>query len=615
MKEWNLMDKEKLNINELKIFVQEKYDIHNDSQKLYMEYLIENNKKEFIAHYSKYQFVLNLETRKEIQNKIKDDKELIEILMIKNNIIPDDCISLRNILMNILKNISNVQPHKETIDIDLKKIFIDNHVYFTLPFDYLIPTKYSDNHEYKYNKLMLDVIHFLFPYEQILEAQNFNPVQKDSIYEKISLFRAIPLFLNKSILLNDNEFINRCDYIFNLFDIFFQVDPEQRNYLLLKQIITVCIPFDINNAKDQLKKLKDEQYFLPGLDINGSSLELFDPENLKEDSNITLKNKAGTKQITVKAKEINWYLGSDLLYYFNTNEFMICFTYETLLNKNYIKMNPINPTFTELFKKMIKSEVIKDAIIKDSEASQFEYLFSNDNIINECIESIYYVPFPVTGLYGFTDKNSFKTYIYSNLKVNSITSTLTEYDNIFKTKIHEFKHISRIYYHLFNNHISLSTPKTNKKRRDLISNNSDFMKTKEKQIKEAFEYKGITYKELDEMDYGDIFEMFFVGNKSSSFLLANSFFFLKEKSWDLKPKKFMDKYIESIKEKTITIKRYDGNHFINSVLNYFNFKSDKYYNQSTTKDSKKANVDENETGEYYNEYTYKITYSHYNFTK
>ena len=127
MKEWNLMNKENLNINDLKKFVKEKYDIHNDSQKLYMEYLIENNKKEFIEHYSKYQFVLNLDTRKEIQNKIKDDKELMEISMLKNNIIPDDCISLRNILINILKNIlkniKNAKLHKESIDIDLKNIY------------------------------------------------------------------------------------------------------------------------------------------------------------------------------------------------------------------------------------------------------------------------------------------------------------------------------------------------------------------------------------------------------------------------------------------------------------------------------------------------------------
>ena len=44
------------------------------------------------------------------------------------------------------------------------------------------------------------------------------------------------------------------------------------------------------------------------------------------------------------------------------------------------------------------------------------------------------------------------------------------------------------------------------------------------------------------MDYGDIFEIFFVGDKSSSFFLANSFFFLKEKSWDLEPKIFMKNY-------------------------------------------------------------------------
>ena len=48
----------------MKQFVNEEHDIHNDSQKLYMEYLIENNKDEFIIHYSKYQFVLNLDTKK-----------------------------------------------------------------------------------------------------------------------------------------------------------------------------------------------------------------------------------------------------------------------------------------------------------------------------------------------------------------------------------------------------------------------------------------------------------------------------------------------------------------------------------------------------------------------
>ena len=60
MNEWK--DKEKLNFNELKDFVNS-YDIHNDSQKLFMDNLIQKNKNEFIAYYTKYQFVLDLKTR------------------------------------------------------------------------------------------------------------------------------------------------------------------------------------------------------------------------------------------------------------------------------------------------------------------------------------------------------------------------------------------------------------------------------------------------------------------------------------------------------------------------------------------------------------------------
>ena len=120
---------------------------------------------------------------------------------------------------------------------------------------------------------------------------------------------------------------------------------------------------------------------------------------------------------------------------------MICFTYETLLNKNLLKVVPIYEKFNELFKTIIKSDVIKEALLKDSEDNEFEYPFNNEDVKNECEESIY-VPFPVSGIYGYTDKNSFKTYIYCNFKANSIQSTFTEYANILKTKIHEYKSIT-----------------------------------------------------------------------------------------------------------------------------------------------------------------------------
>ena len=141
-------------------------------------------------------------------------------------------------------------------------------------------------------------------------------------------------------LLNDNELFNRCDYIFSLFEIFLQVESKYRDYILFKKIITTCYPSDLNYAKNQLKEMKKSKAFYSRLIIDGSSLQFFEKENLKEDSDIILDSKNG-QHFEVKAKEINWYLGEDLISYFDSYDFMLCFTYETLLNKNLLKMEPI----------------------------------------------------------------------------------------------------------------------------------------------------------------------------------------------------------------------------------------------------------------------------------
>ena len=142
-----------------------------------MENLIKNNKKEFIFHYSKYQFVLNIQTRKEFQNKMIDDEDIMKVLMIKNNILPDICLSIRNILENILIDIKNLK-NSPNIDLDLLQIFINNNVYFDSLFNYLIPTRFSDNLEYKYSKLLFDLVHFFFPWEKILETKDLKEEEK-----------------------------------------------------------------------------------------------------------------------------------------------------------------------------------------------------------------------------------------------------------------------------------------------------------------------------------------------------------------------------------------------------------------------------------------------------
>ena len=79
---------------------------------------------------------------------------------------------------------------------------------------------------------------------------------------------------------------------------------------------------------------------------------------------------------------------------------MVCFVFKTSLNKNYIKLKEIDNKFKNLFKNVIQSKTIKESMLKDYEAKQLDYPFDDDEILDECEESIFYVPFPVPGFYG-----------------------------------------------------------------------------------------------------------------------------------------------------------------------------------------------------------------------
>ena len=116
-------------------------------------------------------------------------------------------------------------------------------------------------------------------------------------------------------------------------------------------------------------------------------------------------------------------------------------------------------------------------------------------------------------------------------------------------------------------HVSLNTSKIEFKNKQLIKINYGFIEEKIQKIKDAYKSRIAPYKDLDKMDYGDIFELLFVGNKSSTFFLANTIFFLKNTSWNLDYNKFMDEYISAINQKNILIKKDEKDSpFITSVL-------------------------------------------------
>ena len=157
IKEWE----ERKDDFDLKKFVKEKYDIHCESQKQYINNILEKEDiQEFIYHYSKYQFVLKLNKRKEIKRKIKTNKKIMKKYMIYNNIISDECNSIKDILINILKQIRHMKINDKSIDVDLINIFKNNHVYFNSDFTFLIPTRFSGSYDFKFNKLLFDIAIF-----------------------------------------------------------------------------------------------------------------------------------------------------------------------------------------------------------------------------------------------------------------------------------------------------------------------------------------------------------------------------------------------------------------------------------------------------------------------
>ena len=565
-----------------KDFLKNQYDIHNDSQREYlMNAITTDHITEFENHYKKYQFVLDIETRKELQNlynQKKINKESIPDI-IKKNFLPQDLPSIKTLLTKVLVSINELDPEEKELSKLIINSFSQNHIYFIDSFNYLIPTRYSEKNSYKYNKLLFDIAFYFLPYKGIFSTINI--INEEIISEKLKMFKELDKFIqNINSITNDDEFINKCDYLFNCLEIIMTVPENKRNKMLFHNIINMCLPFSLEIAKNLLNKIRKNSDIL----VNDIPLLKFDIEKLNENSYITLKD--SKKSFKVKANGINWYLDEYLMYYFSTDEFILCFSYNSCLDKNYIMDNTIYPCYKNLFKLMIKSNIIKEAMMQDEEAKQFDYPFQNDEIFEECCETIHYLPIPAFSVYGLTDKNSYNIYINPIISTLDFQNILTSFDNKLKTQSHEFKHATRIYYHLFNNKIKICTPKPYNK----IINDDNLKKLKEKIdiVKDAFKVKNNKpYPKLNNLDYGDIFELNLFGITCSQFYLSSCILCLKENTWTNieKNNKFFEDYIKSIKSDYIKIIKNNQNFpFISSIMNYFSIISGNiYYNELSLK--------------------------------
>lgn len=247
------------------------------------------------------------------------------------------------------------------------------------------------------------------------------------------------------------------------------------------------------------------------------------------------------KEIKIKSKYINWYL-TNLQIFIESDNFMLCVTYPENCKINYIMMdNKIGDGYNNLFNKVIKSKPIKQAMMFDDEARKYQYLFSNDEILNEIKENTHFVCFPFNNYFGYSDKKSLDIYIKSNYNFMNLSMTLAIFDNIIRSQYHEYKHISRVYYNMIDDAFGLKTPKFSLKQftsdRKYINNFYDeSLKIIKEKTSNFTENSKCFSKSLDE--YGDLVEYAIYGFKVENQNLRSVLFCLNDDSWDLDPENF-----------------------------------------------------------------------------
>ena len=569
-------------------------EIFDEANYQYSIKLVKSNMQKFYEFYSKYQFTLKLSQRKNIQIFFEKNENLP--LILKYNIISSETISLRINLLKLCESIIKINLSSDINQIvsNLKNCFILHKFYSTINFEYILPIKYA-NYDCKMCKLGIEISKLFFGIS-IENEKILSNSEKFEIKEKLLEFLKLEKFLSKSNLYDDNEFFNTFDFIINTLFIYFDSNEDFRNTNLLNDIINCCLPFELEIAKKILGEIKIRNTCIEIM-ICEKDLEInlidYNIENLTENSMIKLSYIH--KNIKIGIKDVNWNLTAEtFIKYFKTQYFILCFRFSVIPRINFLNINEeIKKNYSNLYKKIIQSKIMEKMMNIDNEAKIFDYPFKNNEILKEVEDNCLLVPFPAEKYYGFTDKISFRIYLNSFINVQQFQTIITDVDNITKSKSHEIKHLSRVYYHLFNRSISLWTPKVElTSKSPLLKEKYKYIEIKRKLFNDILEKRVIFPEQTKTLDYGDILEFAFNGNRQNIFFPNNSIFCLSENTWDLPIEKFEKKYFSTCEIKNFTLRNYKDKKFICSLFKYFNFQTNLLLvnNAITSKRVSKSNI-------------------------
>ena len=523
----------------------------------------------FLKYYSKYQFTLEIRQRKEIQKLIKDFKLNS---MIKNNFIKSDLKSIRELFLKVCDLIINIKLNEKDCLKKLKNEIISIGVFIEDDLDFLFPVNFG-NIELKFNKLIIDVLFFIFG-KNMGKINSLENNKKDLIKTKISLFKKMKLFFQKSGLYDDETLFKISDYLINCYYIYFEVDDSLKNFDNLEKIITCCLPFELDTAVNFIEKYKYFSYDVE-FKIENITLNKYYTSNLTKDSKIKLS--FDKKIIEVKAEDVNWNLKHNMFFQLlKSDNFTFCFRFPKLSEINYIYINnDIRNNYKALFRKILKSKIMEQCMNIDSDTNNFNYPFNDDNIIQELEDHTLFVPFPAKKFYGYSDKKSFTIFLNSYINTSDLKSIFIDFDNLLKSEFHEIKNIYRLYMHINDSKISLRTPEIKRKTlltNEFLKNNLPLLNENKNNLEEIYKEKLISKNENDSLDYGDILEFAMNGDKQEVFFIKGSLFRLTEKNWEKEPKEFFDLYFKACKEKKFKLNPSTDDLFIKSVMKFFKLK-------------------------------------------
>ena len=523
----------------------------------------------FLKYYSKYQFTLEIRQRKEIQKLIKDFKLNS---MIKNNFIKSDLKSIRELFLKVCDLIINIKLNEKDCLKKLKNEIISIGVFIEDDLDFLFPVNFG-NIELKFNKLIIDVLFFIFG-KNMGKINSLENNKKDLIKTKISLFKKMKLFFQKSGLYDDETLFKISDYLINCYYIYFEVDDSLKNFDNLEKIITCCLPFELDTAINFIEKYKYFSYDVE-FKIENITLNKYYTSNLTKDSKIKLS--FDKKIIEVKAEDVNWNLKHNMFFQLlKSDNFTFCFRFPKLSEINYIYINnDIRNNYKALFRKILKSKIMEQCMNIDSDTNNFNYPFNDDNIIQELEDHTLFVPFPAKKFYGYSDKKSFTIFLNSYINTSDLKSIFIDFDNLLKSEFHEIKNIYRLYMHINDSKISLRTPEIKRKTlltNEFLKNNLPLLNENKNNLEEIYKERLISKNENDSLDYGDILEFAMNGDKQEVFFIKGSLFRLTEKNWEKEPKEFFDLYFKACKEKKFKLNPSTDDLFIKSVMKFFKLK-------------------------------------------